>query len=555
MDGPLARRAALLLIFGLVVALLVWLFLHSDRSTAETKASATANSERPAPGSLVSDRELERAPLAEVPVAAAAAAEVDAAAPLETRIFGVLQNASLEPIRGVWYAGVSLSSERGERNVCEPDEEGAYSFSSLAFGTYWLSAGAEGYRGQSVEIELTPETPVVEADFTLQDSVMLRVRLVTPEGLDVYEALRALEAPQSARYLVPVATSENPGARFTEVLGSLNNHFGVGHFWNYGPRVGSLPPGYMGLLVLDGYLPVWVSLVHYHRVLESQQVLPGQEEVVFVVSPEELIAGLATVRVQVVEAESGLPIPSAKVSLEGHGGFDRAAATDAEGVAILPDRMPGAFELFVRADGFETHRQPFDAASGSVTDLGVVRLEAERTVEGIVFDGEGRPVASELTLGIVNAADGSIRWLRNGEFKSKADGTYRLQGLGRHEYVIRSSSRAIGNADDLAGNAWIAGVVPFDTRSGSLSAFDLHLRPATRLVLQVADGRGDGMRFRIIEDAGYEFYSSRFYSSHPRSLRLPIGKYRIQLLDPGNHVLSVRSATLSSETLYLELVP
>jgi hypothetical protein len=422
-------------------------------------------------------------------------------------------------------------------------------------GTYLVRAGAEGYRGQAMEIALTHETPVVEADFILQESVMLRIRLVTPTGGDVFQALRAAQAPQAASHLVPVATADHPGPRFSEVIGSKNNHFGVGNFWDYGPRVSALPPGYMGILVLDGDLPAWVSLVHYHHVLASQRIEPGQEEVVFVVSSDALVAGLATVQVKVLDAASGLPLPGAKVSLQGHGGYERETSPDAEGIAIMKDRMPGRFELLVRADGYERCRVPVDAEPGVVTDLGVVALNAEVTLRGFVFDGEGLPLAAEFTMGRVDPADRSIRWHRAETFKSAADGSYEMRGLGRHEYVIRSSNQAALNAEDAPGAVWVSGVIPCDLRTGSLAAFDVRMRPASRLVLQVADGRADGLKFRVLDAEGRESLSSRFYGPGPRKLFLPEGRYRVLLLDPGDQVLAEQSTTLDAGTARLVLDP
>ena len=554
--GSLSTRLAFAFLLVLLLALLAWLLLKSGRLTGDQADGAgEVRAVLPAPALLPDAGAPERAPLAGLPAAEAPAVEATAAPLPETRIFGALLDPALEPIRGVWYAGVSITDQAGVRSYADTDQAGGYSFSSLAFGSYWLTAGAEGFRGQSAAIELSPDAPVVRKDFILRDSVMLRIRLVTPEGGDVFDALREMKAPSGASVIVPVATTESPGPRFNEVFGSLNNPFGVGHFWNYGPRVDKLPPGYMGILVLDGDLPVWVSLVHYHNVLESQRVEPGQEEIVFVVSPDALIAGLATVQVQVLDAESGLPVPGAKVSLQGHGGYERDVSSDAEGTAILKDRMPGLFELNVRADGFEKFRLPVDALPGVVTDLGVVELEKEVTIQGFVLDGDGQPLALEFTMGLVDAADGSIRWLRNDTFKSKDDGSFQMRGLGRHEYVIRSSNQAALNPDNSPGIVWVSGIVRCDTRSGSLSAFDIRLRPASSLVLQVADGRGDGMRFRVLEESGRELLASRFYGSGPRPMSLPTGEYRVLLLDSSGQVLSERSLTLGSGTVYLELTP
>lgn len=547
---------ALAILLGLLLTFFVSLHTRTEPSIArDENASEEEDAVLPAPDLASAAGEVERTPLALSPNASAIPAEVVAAPLPEPRIHGTVLNPAREPIRGTWWSAVSILDEDGVRTVTESDADGSYSFSPLALGSYWVSAGAEGYRGQAMEIALTPETPVVQADFILQESVMLKIRLVTPAGGDVFQALREAQAPQAASHLVPVATADHPGPHFREVFGSLNNHFGVGNFWNYGPRVAALPRGYMGILVLEGDLPAWVSLVHYHHVLASQRIEPGQEEVVFVVSPDALVAGLATVQVQVLDAASGLPIPGAKVSLEGHGGYERETSPDADGIAIMKERMPGRFELLVRADGYEKYRMPVEAASGALTDLGVVALNAEVTLRGFVFDGEGLPLAAEFTMGQVDSADRSIRWLRAGTFKSAADGSYEMRGLGRHEYVIRSNNQAALNAKDAPGVVWVSGLIPCDLRTGSLSAFDIRMRPASALVLQVADGLADGLKFRVLDAEGRESLSSRFYGPGPRKLLMPAGRYRVLLLDPSDQVLAEQATTLGAGTARLVLDP
>lgn len=546
----------LAVLLGLLLLLLLRLLSSPDPQVpGQAQGARAAHEAQPAPGFLPDSVDLQPPSLARSPIEGTQPEELLAAPPLEARIHGALLSPALVPIRGVWYSGVSVTDQAGARTHCGIDRDASYSFTAPAFGTYWLTAAAEGYRGQSVVIELTPEEPVVRADFILQDAVMLRIRLVTPEGGDVFQALRDMKAPSSASHLVPVATAENPGPRFNEVFGSLNNHFGIGHFWDYGPRVAGLPPGTMGLLVLDGDLPAWVSLVHYHTVLESQRVAPGQDEVVFVVSPESLLAGLATVQVQLLDAASGLPVDDAMVSLQGHGGYEREVSTAWGGVAVLKDRMPGLYELSVRADGFERVRLPVDALPGEVTDLGVVELARETTLQGFVFDGDGKPLAAGFTIGLVDAVDGTIRWLRDDTFESEADGSFQVRGLGLHEYVIRSDNQASINPEVSAGIEWVSGLISCDLRSGSLAAFDIHMRPASKIVLQVAGGRGDGMRFRVLEESGRELLASRFYGPSPRSLSLPPGKYRVMLLDASARLLSERSLELGADAVHLEFDP
>jgi len=551
-----ATRIAFALLLVLLLALLAWLLrpsgvLRTEKSSGQGEEAAIL----PAPALSAAGAAPDRT-LAAAPASAEAAVPAELSAPpLETRIFGTLLDSQQQPIRASWYAFVSITGRDGVRRNADVDEEGNYSITGLALGSYWISALAEGYRETAERIELLPETPVLRKDFILSSALLLRIRLTTPQGGDLFDALHALQAPYGASFLLPVATLENPGARFTEEIGSRNEHYGVGNFWDYGPRFSALPPGYFGILTVAVDPPVWVSLLHHQLVLESQRVEPGQEEVTFVVAAEDLVANLASVHLQVVEADTGLPLPDVVVGFTGGNMEGRGFRTDAEGKLAVDACKPGRFGLRIQSTGYAKHRSTIDVAPGAVTDLGTIALEAELTVAGLVFDAENRPRAQEFTLGLVDAADGSIQWTRDETFKSQSDGSFRIHGLARREYAIRSSNQADLNLPAATGVIWVSGIVPCDLRSGSLSALDIRLRPAAQLVLQVAGGLGDRLRFRVLDASGRDLVASRFYGSHPRPLLLPAGDYRVLLLDSAGRTLSEKSATLGTATVHLELSP
>ena len=284
---------------------------------------------------------------------------------------------------------------------------------------------------------LNADCPVMAKDFTLQNAEGRRV--TTPDGRNLLDVLKETGAPRGTRLLVPIATRAIPGRRFEEVAGSLNGRFGVGRFEDHGPRVEMAAPGSLGVLLLDCDLPVCVSLVHGQAVLQTRRVVTSEDEVTFVVSPEELLADLATLRVRVIDAESGLAIARARVTLGGGACFDPGVATDPEGIATIERREPGRFDLKVAASGYELFRRPVDALPGELTDLGTVALEKEATVDGHVVDLEDHPVAASFSLGFVDPEDHSIHWFRE-EFTSSGAGHLEIHGLGRKDYLLRTNN-------------------------------------------------------------------------------------------------------------------
>jgi hypothetical protein len=563
-DRPAIFIPVLALVAVLLLAVCGWRFLRPGRPTVAA-ADADAHVDRPiAAGSRRDplppettvvptsspDRTLSASIGSPDPLSTAAAASVRP----ETLVRGRLLDASHAPIGAAASAEVRFVDRSGRRRSFDAKREGTYALRELDFGTYWVTASADGYRDAEERVELHADRPVMEKDFTLQKAVELRIRVTTPDGRNLLDVLKETSAPRGTRLLVPVATREMPGRRFEEVAGSLNHRIGVGRFEDRGPRVETAAPGGLGVLLLDCDLPVCVSLVHFQAVLQTRRVVTSEDEVTFVVSPEDLLADLATLRIRVIDAESGLAIPRARVTLGGGACFDPGVATDPEGIATIERREPGRFDLKVAAGGYELFRRPVDALPGELTDLGTVALEKEATVEGRVLDLEDHPVAASFSLGIVDPEDHSIHWFRGEEFASSGAGHLEIRGLGRKAYVLRTNNHDLLGDGGWRGVTWVSGNVPLDTRDGSIAGLEIHLQPASRLVLRdVAGGAGDAMRFRVADELGQELVAGLLHGSEPRPLALPVGSYVVWLLDARGEVLSKRAVTLGSETLGIDL--
>ncbi|MCI0588698.1 MAG: carboxypeptidase-like regulatory domain-containing protein [Planctomycetes bacterium] len=472
----------------------------------------------------------------------------------ESLLYGSLLGASGEPIRGAWWAGVSLVDRRGRRRHADAKQEGAYALHALPFGTYSATASAEGYRSEEARLDLRPEQPVLRKDFTLREAVVLKVKVVTPDGRSLDAALEERRPEGPPLSIVPVATREPPGDRFFDVGGSLNNPFGVGSFWNYGPRVLKLPPGYLGVLILACDLPVHVSLVLYHVVLQTKRIEPGADEVVFVVSPEALEANLASIRLKVVEAESGGPIAGARVALQGSSFIDGGVRTDETGAARMEARQPGRFELEVHAEGRAVLRRNILAEPGRVTDLGTVPLEREVVVQGRFLDAEGKGVAVQFGLAGVDPAGGSGHPEAHALLRSDGEGRFTVKGLGRGEYLLRTRNHDAVDDQDLDGTTWVSGSVLVDTRGGPILGLEVRLKRAALLVLRAGDGRAGRTGFRVLDERGLAVVAGRLHGSAPRPLKLPPGRYRVALTDAQGTEIAERSLTLGPEGAEIDLV-
>lgn len=501
--------------------------------------------DRPAE-SVVPQRAIAATPAADAPAATSSAKSKRT----QTLVYGsLLDSVTGEPIRGAWSAGVSLSDSTGRRRHSDAKDEGAYALHALPFGTYWMTAGAHGYRGVEAQLDLGPDAPVVQRDFTLTKAAVIKVKVVDAQG----KPMAGEGAARPLGSVLPVATREPPGDRFFEVTGSLNNSFGIGSFWNYGPPVEGLGPGYLGVVVLRGELPAYVSLVHYHVVLETRRVEPGTDEVVFVLSEDALRASLATIRLRVVDAETDAGIAGVHAMLSGGPGMRPTPGSDAKGTLAIEGCEPGKYDLRVIAKGYESLRIPVIAEPGQITDLGDVMLAKELRVEGRIVDGEGRGVATAFSLGVLDPATRKIDMDRTMGHASDATGAFTLTGLGRRQYVLRTDNLDALNDKDRDDVVWVSGNVFVDTRAGPITGLEIALHPATLVVLRVGGEPADGLRFRVEDADRNVVVASRFYGPGPRPLRLPAGAYRVALLDAAGVVLAEKSVTVGAQTTEVEL--
>jgi RNA polymerase sigma-70 factor (ECF subfamily) len=520
-------------------------------ASAGPVASAAASKEMPdAKAPLEVDSKPAERALGSAPTEAPAAAVNEKP---QTLFYGSLLDPSGKPLTGLWTAGVSLTDADGRRRFGDAKDSGAFAFNALPYGKYWVSAGADGYHTTTELIDLDAAHAQIQKDFTLKPVPILKVSVVTPEGANLFDLLRGEMKLKGHRVLVPVATKDRPGKWFNERFGSDTNTFGIGQFWSNGPRVSELPKGYMGILMLDQELPAFVSLVNYHRVLQTKEVTPGEDEVRFVVSLDDLLASQATIQMQVLDACTQAPIPTAHASLWGGTYRDGGKGSDANGNIVFEAREPGEFDLHVSARDHEEYKAHIMADSGVTTDLGQILLDKEITLNVKVVDGSGAPRSELFSFGLLDPPTPKLS-MKLQMYQSSGDGILKLAHLGRHVYVLRTFDFDAGNDEGKNGTTWVSGDVLLDLRSGTAPAnFVITLVLATRVMLLVKSEPADGLRFRITDEQGLDLVSSRFYGHGPHPLTLPQGTYKVALLDANKTVLEEQTMTVGATPMTVEL--
>lgn len=186
----------------------------------------------------------------------------------------------------------------------------------------------------------------------------------------------------------------------------------------------------------DGYLP-------------SHEAIDGARELSVRMIPA------AELRVSVLAAEGEAPVEGAEAllfaALPGEEEPDpdedeplHRVETGADGIALFPPLVPGAYELQVRADGLSGSQMSELFLKGGETAEPAVRLRPVLTVTGSVLDIGGRPIP-EARVGSTFYDRDSQQWELADTFAVEEDGTFRLE-LDRSEVYGNVIAVAPGRA-------------------------------------------------------------------------------------------------------------
>ena len=553
--GPLVAWVGLL-----ALALALWAIWLARRDVSADAALPSAIDGRPQPA----DERLREvspvpAPLAgerssearRVEVPATTPATPPAPDPVGHIVWGYVLDDQGQPLDPPGF--VRFVDELGRDQGAPADAEGAYSMSGLSAGRWYVSASQLDRQRQQAVLDLGAEAPRHRLDFLLARGPSLKIKLLTPDGQDFWNAEHGLAQGLWMMQLIPIATLEPPIGRFEEVRGGVNNTFGVGS-WRFNGQPGvQMPEPYWGLLRLNATPPLHVSLVLYHDVLETQRVEPGQDEVTFVLDPQTISAHLGGVELTLVDGATGAPLSGARVMLWGKGQSGPSQATDAAGHARFDGQSPGLYDLYVQAQGKAELRREVDIPRGRVRDLGTIALPEPTPIRGLVVDAAGNGVQVEIRLSALPAA-GELPDFGNRHFASNADGSFEIPAPGPGVWLLqvkdRQDGRRQGNAAELMAENLVV-----DTRTGPVEDLHVHLERVVQVVARWTGADCDGLRLRCFDERGLLRQTSGFYSAAPVRIALIPGTWRLVVSDRSGATRAERTFTLGKEPLVLELGP
>jgi hypothetical protein len=410
-----------------------------------------------------------------------------------------------------------------------------FAIAGIAPGEATYRSRAAGFRELEGKIVIPEGTPSLRHDIVLQPSWLLSVKILTPEGTPLHEALRTLagkERPNLHRVEVgAVVSTERPDGDFA-VTGLREITAGIGrwraaHGFEAMRSEKQAPKDVAGVIEIDEPQPLWVSAVMRHRVLASVAVEPGQREVTLTLATDAVLKDLGTIRGRLVDAATRAPItskPRVGFGDQQSGGGGRPIGDDGrfEGT----DLRPGLLQIEVL--GKDAHmNQMVRLEPGQVLDLGDVPVAARRTIQGRC---EGMASGGRLgmsTMALDPPAHPAFRHDR-GHVQVASDGSFTMYVTeGRHR--VRASG---------AGGA----VIDIDTKAVGEQPLVVHLAKEANVRLDVQT-KGAPMELALFDGSGREVYRRDLQHGWKFALPFLPGTYRVELKD-GHGKVTTRSLTL-----------
>lgn len=159
----------------------------------------------------------------------------------------------------------------------------------------------------------------------------------------------------------------------------------------------------VGSLELQRDPPLWVGLEVYGALLRWEPLVVNAREIRFVLSADEVDAGLARLELVVVERDTHTAIEGARGGIRADSSAARRGdhsevTSAADGKLTFTRIVPGRYELWIQR-GEAQHQDFIELARGERRDLGRVELGSDVGIELEVVDSSGAPAAALVEVG------------------------------------------------------------------------------------------------------------------------------------------------------------
>ena len=414
---------------------------------------------------------------------------------------------------------VVIASKAGDAREMDVDGDGSFEFADLRPGAWHLFATAAGRLARRMDFEIGPAETGKSLDVTLEPSKQLKVKLSTPDGADLLEAVAKDPNLAEGFQPIPFATRSAPGPRTPDLQTDPERRFACGS-WRGREQVDEKTAGdASGILELSDELPLHVGVSVRGVVVEERAVQPGTDEVVFVVPLEKIRAIASGVTLRLVSGSDGHPIAGAWVDVAEFPG----ATTSEDGSVEIASLAPGLRMLRYGADGMERRCEWTRVEPGKRTDLGVRELDPATPIHGRILDENGSPVQVIALLRDLDGATAGRELAICDKAGTDAEGRFTFRKAGRRRYAVT-----------IEGGDWVAPLQTIDARPGSPAEVLMHARHSpAELKLTFPVEPPPGASYVVETTDGIPVVVQTADGWRQLAARLGDGSYRVRLVSDG----------------------
>jgi len=395
--------------------------------------------------------------------------------------------------------------------------EGGWSLHGLAPGEWELSANVTGFLPHR-EVVVVPAARHWRHDFTLERARSLPVRFETPTG----EAIAARRFGDDRAFLGVCATTARPTSPLPGVHGRVIYAYGEGVFRSRsaGGTPPDLDPRYQGVLELKSSPPLWISVTYRDAVLESRPLALEEEELVFVISDEDLEQQHGELRVRVVERGTGTPIEKGIELTHPSGGIRIQSECD-QGTWTFSDVPTGTMDLMFQHGEWERLERSVRVPAGGSLDLGTIVLGRREPFEVLVEDEDGNPLPVRVAAARPELAGSPGDMDMRISTSANAEGVSSIPWLAPGPTLVRAGGR----------DGW--GRVAKLVDTGTVKEVKLVLPRGTQVIFRRGAAHGAGSEFLLEDASGLQLREGSYL---PGGMFLAPGRYTLRVLASGVEV-------------------
>ncbi len=398
---------------------------------------------------------------------------------------------------------VGLTGRRGSQS----GSSGSFAFAGLTPGSHQITARFDDELPFKATVEVA--APSTRFDIVLDETWLLTVSAVTPDGAPLMEAIRKTdtEVPwfrglSAAAFEAPVtAVPMTEHTRLTAGLGEFREP----DVWR-GEK--AKPQQVLGVLTLPPGRAVHVALLLRGAIVAQLPAAPGQSELVFTLTPEAVLAATAMVKFRLVD-EKGAPIAGASVGLhdaQTHGG---GPPSDAEGRVVLRNVQPGRLSLGTMNAKLTAPPLVCDVTAGANLDLGDIVMRERVKVDLVIEPTADRVFLHSLWLEPLPGP----AWDRKSTYTG-GDGSART-------VMLHPGRNALFASCDTG-----CAIVELDTAALPPQPLRMVLQPGASLRVENRVGPRF-TRATVRSPGGVIVFSTEASGTWERTVRVPVGTYEV----------------------------